>query len=278
MSAEPTTAPGQAAVQEMPPKRARTSGEKGASAYRGAPPSNPFIFTKKTVYMQRLGDAVRAGALHYIAGSIPLGKAPFLAQKFAGRYVLNPGKIADHRARRAGEDVARWLGWFDEHTGLVQWTLFYFPGKAICREERWLNPFEARITLSGYELVRMTKPGANAPVLTWRYTRAQHRLLHDQVVFAIRGKQDAVLEQLIHSLSRSPGFAGVREQVKKLWAIVKAEWKRTRSKTEDPPKIPPTIGYVRRLPDVGMRWSDLMQSIQKGRKHAQEAGAAQSSL
>lgn len=258
-------------------KRARTAGEKGASAYRGAPSSNPFIFTKKTVYMQRLGDAVRAGALHYTAGSTPLARAPFLAQKFASRYLLNPGKIADHRARRAGEDVARWLGWFDEQSGLVQWTLFYFPGKAICREERWLNPFDERITLGGYELVRMTKPGAKAPVLTWKYKREQYRFLHDQVVFAIRGRQDAVLEQLVHSLSRSPGFAGVREQVKKLWAIVKAEWRRSRSKSEDPPKIPSTLGYVRRLPDVGMRWSDLMQSVQKGRKEDREAGVSTSS-
>lgn len=47
---------------------------------------------------QVTGSPFAAGSKSYIAGSIPLAKAPFLAQKFAGRYVLNPGKIADHRA------------------------------------------------------------------------------------------------------------------------------------------------------------------------------------
>ncbi|MEL5849995.1 MAG: hypothetical protein U7M05_11635 [Candidatus Igneacidithiobacillus chanchocoensis] len=254
-------------TQESTPPMPR---RKGASAYRGQPANDPFIFTRKTVYMQRLGDAVRAGALHYISGTIPLAKVPFLVKKFAARYRINLGKIADHRARHAGEDVARWLGWYDEKTALVHWALFYFPGKTICREERWLNPFDARIRLTGYELVRITKKGAKAPVITWKYTREQYRWLHDQIVFSIRGRQDAVLDQLIFSLSKSPGFAGVREQVKGLWSIVKAEWKRVRSKHEPPPKIPPTLGYVRRLPDVGMPWSQLMKASKKGTKDEQE--------
>ncbi|MEL5849958.1 MAG: hypothetical protein U7M05_11435 [Candidatus Igneacidithiobacillus chanchocoensis] len=254
-------------TQESPPSMPHLN---GASAYRGQPVSNPFIFTKKTVYMQRLGDAVRAGALHYISGSIPLAKAPFLAKKFSARYHLNLGKIADHRARHAGEDVARWLGWYDESSGFVHWTLFYFPGKTICREERWLNPFDTRIRLTGYELVRITKKGAKAPVITWKYTREQYRWLHDQIVFSIRGRQDAALDQLIFSLSKSPGFAGVREQVKGLWSIVKAEWKRTRSKSEPQPTIPQNIGYVRRLPDAGMLWSELMKASKKGNKDEQE--------
>lgn len=244
-------------------------------SYRAAPPSNPFIFTKKTVFMQRMGDAVRAGALHYISGSIPLRKAPFLVQKFAARYHVNLSRIQDHRARQSGEDVARWLGWFDESTSLVHWVLFYYPGKTLCREERWKNPFDDRIHLTGYELVRVTKPGTKKPAITWRYTRDQYRQMHDQIVFVIRGRQDAVLDQLIFSLSKSPGFSGIREQVKKLWQIVKAEWKRTRSKNEPCPAIPTNIGYVRRLPDVGMVWSELMQSINK-QKGASDGNATES--
>ena len=237
--------------------------QKPSQSYRSAPPTNPFIFTKKTVYMQRIGDAVRSGALHYISGSIPLKKAPFLVQKFASRYHVNLSRIADHRARQAGENTARWLAWLDEPTGLVHWTLFYYPGKSICREERWKNPFDDRIHITNYELVRVTKAGAKKPVLTWRYTRDQYRNLHDQIVFTVRGRQDKILDQIIHSLHRSPGFSGVREQVKKLWQIVRAEWKRTRSKSEPCPTIPASIGYVRRLPDVGMLWSELMQSKPK---------------
>ena len=57
-----------------------------------------------------------------------------------------------------------------------------------------------------------------------------------------------------------PGFSGVRVQVKKLWDIVRAEWKRTRPRTEAVPEIPKNIGYVRRLPNVGMVWSELMKA------------------
>jgi len=247
----------------MPSSEIKPPCRPRAAASRAAPPSNPFLFTKKTVFMQRIGDAVRAGSLHYIRGTIKPEKAPFLVQKFAARYVLNAPRMTDLRARRAGENTARWLGWFNDSTGLVEWFLFYQPGKTICREERWKNPWNDRIELTGFELVRLTKPGAKAPVITWRYTREQYRSLHDQIVFAIRGRQDAVLDQLIYTLSKSPGFAGVREQVKALWQITREEWKRRRSKSEEPPKIPPNIGYVRRLPDVGVLWSELMKTQPK---------------
>lgn len=249
---------------DIPPSTVKPPRRQTAAASRAAPPNNPFIFTKKTVFMQRIGDAVRAGYLHYVRGSIKLEKTPFLVQKFASRYVLNAPRMTDLRARRAQEDTARWLGWLNESTGLVEWFLFYQPGKTICREEQWKQPWHDRITLTGYELVRLTKAGAKAPVITWRYTRERYRELHDQIVFCIRGRQDAVLDQLIYSLSKSPGFAGVRTQVKGLWKIVRDEWKRRRAKAEEPPKIPPNIGYVRRLPDVGFAWSELMQSTKKG--------------
>jgi len=237
--------------------------KQDAASSRSSHPANPFIFTSKTAYMQRIGDAVRAGALHYINGTIKLNKAPFLVQKFAARYLVNAPRMQDMRARKAGEDTARWLAWMNENSGLVEWFLFYAPGKTICREERWKQPWEDRIHLTGYELVRLTKPGAKAPVITWRYTRDRYRELHDQIVFAIRGRQDVVLEQLNFSLSKSPGFAGVRDQVKGLWKITKNEWKRRRAKEEVMPPIPQNIGYVRRLPDVGLLWSELMKNQTK---------------
>lgn len=239
---------------------------KKRASYRAASAADPFVFTKKTSFMQRLGDSVRSGARHYVGGQITLHKLPTLAQKFSERYPVNLSRVQEHRTRQAGHDAARLLCWLDDASNTVHWVLFYFPcGKNLCTLERWKNPFDDRIQLTNYELVRVTKPGAKVPVITWRYSREQYRILHDQIVFSIRGRQDAVLDQLIFSLSRSPGFSGVREQVKGLWKIVRAEWKRTRSRVEEPPKIPPNIGYVRRLPDAGMTWSQLSQP-KKGAK------------
>jgi hypothetical protein len=38
-------------------------------------PSNPFVFTKKTVFMQRLSDAMVHGAVRYIQGTIAVSKS-----------------------------------------------------------------------------------------------------------------------------------------------------------------------------------------------------------
>jgi hypothetical protein len=91
--------------------------------------------------------------------------------------------------------------------------------------------------------------------------------MHDEIVRVIRSRHDSRLEQIIYSLHRSPGFSGVRQQVKKLWSLTKKEWNRSRGKSEVMPEIPKNIGYVRRLPDVGDLWSELAI---KGKKDEEE--------
>jgi hypothetical protein len=103
----------------------------------------------------------------------------------------------------------------------------------------------------------LTKPGADHPVWTWRYTRTRYEELREAVVQSIRRKRDDELRQLIHTLWRSPGFSGIREQVKKIADVIRSEWKRTRSNSETMPEIPARLGYVRRLPDVGKRLLEL---------------------
>lgn len=236
------------------------------SAYRGKAPTNPWLFTKKTVWMQRATDAIRAGAKWSIQGSTALDKVPFLVAKFSDRYPTNLTSRADRAARQRWETVQRWIGYLDETSGLVHWALFVWPGKDFDpSSDAWRDPIKDRFRHTGYEVVRITKQGAKAPVLTWRYQKDQFERLHDEIVQIIRLRQDARLVQMIHTLHRSPGFAGVRTQVKKLWDITRAEWKRTRAKAEEMPEIPKNIGYVRRLPDVGAMWSELMQTHSKGR-------------
>ena len=221
---------------------------------------DPFVFTKKTPYMQRIADIVRSDSVRYISGQIDPVKLGHLAAKFAARYAMPTGKVALLRAKRTSAGAARLLAWLDDSSGTIHWVLFYWPGDVPCAVEKWIDPKKQRISLTHYELVRITKPGTKAPVWTWKYERDQYHHLRDEIIAAIRLRQDARLEQIIHSLHRSPGFAGVREQVKSLWRLIKSEWRRVRSKNEPAPEIPKNIGYVRRLPDVGLPWSELMQS------------------
>ncbi len=49
-------------------------------------PSNPFIFTKKTVYMQRIADAVSKNSTRYMQGVVSIDNAGVLASKFDKNY------------------------------------------------------------------------------------------------------------------------------------------------------------------------------------------------
>jgi hypothetical protein len=256
-------------VKDSPPAEASRVVEASALRVRrrrakpsAAPtaPRNPFIFTRKASFMQRIADLVRTGHLLYVQGVIPLEKAGFLAAKFEQRFQVERNKLEASRARKRGEHSARLLFWLPDDSEQVHWILLYCPGSVIDTTEKWRNALSDRIHLTGYELVRLTKAGADHPCWTFRYTRARYDELREAVVQAIRRKRDDELRQLIYTLWRSPGFAGIRTQVKKIADVIRGEWRRTRSKSEQMPEIPAHLGYVRRLPDVGAMWSDLVKS------------------
>ena len=254
----PSAAPAPPPAAAPPAARAaRRRAKPAAASPAPTAPRNPFILTKKTVFMQRIADLVRNGHNLYVQGTIPLEKAGFLAAKFEQRFQVERNKLEASRARKRGEHSARLLFWLAEESEQVHWILLFCPGSVIDETEKWRYALSDRIQLTGYELVRLTKEGADHPVWTWRYTRTRHDELREAVVQAIRRKRDDELRQLIHTLWRSPGFAGIRAQVKKFGDVIRAEWKRTRSNSETMPEIPARLGYVRRLPDVGKRLSEL---------------------
>ncbi|MBK7300509.1 MAG: hypothetical protein IPI79_09210 [Moraxellaceae bacterium] len=65
-------------------------------------PSNPFVFTKKTVFMQRLSDAIVHGAVRYIQGTVPVLKAGAFASKMTQRYDCDLTPAQASRKRKAG--------------------------------------------------------------------------------------------------------------------------------------------------------------------------------
>lgn len=228
-----------------------------------APPniSNPFVFTKKTPFMQRIADLVRSGHTQYMNGVIPVEKAGFFAQKMEAQFQTNRSKVEACRARKRGEGSARLLFLHQGQERLLIWILLYQVGNQPDQtESRWRDALEDKIVLTGYELVRQTRPGATKPAWSWRYSHTQYERLRDQIIQSIRGKRDDVLRQLIHSIARSPGFAGVRDQVKNIFDLIKSEWKRRRAKTEQCPVLP-KHGYTRRVEDHGCRLTELRDQI-----------------
>jgi hypothetical protein len=230
------------------------------SQTRKSSPTNPFIFTKKAPWMQRIASTVGQGAQHYIQGTTKLAKAAFRCADLHKRYKVNSAKHQDLKARKIKQPVARWFAWFDGADD-VHWVLLVDRIDESNQAESWRNVTTDRIQLTGYELVRKTRPGAKAPSWTWQYSRSREHALRDQIVSAIRFRQDVQVAQIIHSLTRTIGFAGARQQVKKCFALMRSEWKRTRSHSEVLPEIPKFIGFLQRVGDKGELWSELMKGV-----------------
>lgn len=232
----------------------------------------PFIFTQKTAFMQRVADLVRTGHRSYVQGYIPASKAQGLEHKFQERHQVRRGKLAASRARKLGLSTSRLLFWWPgKDAEEFLWILLHQHGKQPDTTERWRDALQDRITVTGYELVRLTKPTEPKPVWTWRYSRTRHDELRGQLIHAIRSKHDAELAILIDMVGRTPGFAGARDQVKKFKDLVIAEWQRSRHKSEPLPSLPQRIGYVRRVRDKGMLCSELTPLI--GKANRARAGA-----
>lgn len=238
--------------------------------------ADPFVFTKKTVLMQRISDAVRLGHTRYVVGVTTLEKTRALAEKFDRLYQPNLEKTAAHRSRKAGKATTR-LFFLNLGGEAVWWILLATEGDFAIGDDRekWRDPIAkgSRVELTGYELVQVTKPGLKTPAWTWRYTRKQHDALREAVIQAIRTRHDADLKQLIQTIWRTPGFSGAREQAMKFKDLIEGEWKRSRGPAEALPEIPKRLGYVRRLKDVGKPASTLLREFNLAEKSALTGGA-----
>lgn len=213
--------------------------------------------------MQRCADLVRSGHHRYISGEISVGKAAYLEDKFRRLYDANLNRLEASRHRSRGRATSRLLMFAEEmRPGKLIWILLVTDGLLpIETNENWLDPMNARqrIAFWGYELVRLPKPEEPKPTWTWRYEKNRLQELRNRIRHLIRVKQDHELDAMINSLWRSPGFAGVRVQIKLIGQLIQDEWKRSRRQPELMPSIPRRIGYVQRLKDKGLKLSVLLK-------------------
>ncbi|MFA7484163.1 MAG: hypothetical protein WC314_26950 [Vulcanimicrobiota bacterium] len=169
-------------------------------------------------------------------------------RKFARYYRIDLDRNRRARAKKAGEGCAVLLTW-ESSPGVLAWFLLVSPGDHPAHQlERLrdaLDP-QSRITLTGYELIRATRPGAAAPSWTWRMTASTYTDWRRRIIDMVRRGDGLTLRQAIVSLHRVPGFAGSRSQVKKCLTLLKAEWKRSRG-SEALPALPKLLPYVRRV-------------------------------
>lgn len=91
----------------------------------------------------------------------------------------------------------------------------------------------------------------------------------------MRGHDNTVAKQLCLSLYHTPGFWGIRSQVGKLVALMKAEWRRSRSEAFVLPKL--RLRYVQRLPTKGLPLSTVLWQAHVADRTAAASTAVKSS-
>lgn len=223
---------------------------------------NPFVFTKKAPFMQRIADLVRTGHTRYITGDIPVNKAGFFAAKMDFHYGCYKTSMSQFYIRKAGNCSARLLFYYANGNPNLRWILLITLGNFLTPDsghERWISVTEERVNITGYELVRYIRAGKTDPSWTWRYSKKREAEIRLAILTAIRRHHTHELLQIVDTIWRSPAFHGVREQVKKLESFIKAEWQRTSS--GEVPALPKGLGYVRRLPDKGKRLTEILKEL-----------------
>lgn len=215
--------------------------------------------------MQRLCDMTRQAHHYYVMGSIPIDRAAVLVSKFQGRFQIDKDKYARARLRNAGYASTRLMMYLPAADAeQLLWVLVHCPGAEPDKTERWRDARVDRIVITGYELVRLTKPQEPRPNWTWRYTRERESELRDELIRCIRSHRDRELAQLIETIWRTPGFAGARAQVKKMADLIRREWKLRRKSSDPMPPIPARLGYLQRVADKGVTLSKLQADCAAG--------------
>lgn len=234
-----------------------------------AAPFDPEIPRYQTVAMQRLLDGVTSGYCHHTGGIVPAAKASALADKFHDLYGI--GITRNQRAYRKirGMANARLMLYphLDEAPGF-RWWLLTTPGSGPIHERERLKDVtvasERLCWGDRFELVHLPRPGVPAR-WTWRMTREEYQAWHERIRIAVRHRDsDDLVQQLIWSLFRIPGFGGLRDQVKLLRRQLVKEWQRSRRASAPMPPVPAFIGYVRRAGCESYPLSLIQQRMVQG--------------
>jgi len=220
---------------------------------------DPLIFDKKSVFMQRIADQVRRGYRHYALGEVSIERARPLAMKFARLYGVHLHRNQKARERAYGHASACLL-WWRAHTDTLVFCLLVTPGQHAAHaleSMRDVHARDTRLTLGEYELVQRPRADSARPAWTWRLTQEAYEGWRLRALEVCRGANDFEVTQYLEALHATPGFAGIREQVRKVKALFRSEWKRRRTDRSVCPRVGTKHRYVHRLSNSGVRLSAL---------------------
>jgi len=205
--------------------------------------------------MKRIQDRVRVGYVRWVGGEIEPDRWPALALKLDGLYHTRRTTKQRHRARAKGIGSAMLIAYYDARAQMVRWILQVsgvgiHPALSMEANMRDATTREGRVVLPamGYELVRLDGKW------TWRMTELHRGAWHSRMRRAAShpdpDSAGMLARQIVWSLSRVPGFSGIRRDAFALRGRLLREWRRLRAKADMrllPLRPWPRIGYARRI-------------------------------
>jgi len=212
--------------------------------------TDPPVFTRKTVFLQRIQDAVAKGYCHYISGQVSPQKALVLCRKFAELYDVQNDKNTRYRRKANGLGNARLLLYLRKDLSLY-FVMLVTPGEHVAHHlEKLQDCRTVPLCFEEFELVLLTLKGRSRPTLTWRFTKATVLAWQSRLHQNTAHHDKVGLYQSWYSLYRVPGFAGVRRQVGELVAFWRREWQMLRGDAPCPICYPHEEMKFRTLPGI----------------------------
>lgn len=235
---------------------------------------DPLVLTHLSTLMQRAADYVRLGYCHWVSGEIAADKVKAFTQKLDKLYCVGRTRHQKAYARLKGEasavlllyspraSTSRPTSAVDAQTSAMpalppvvsvpaetklRWFLLISSGEHLAfRLERLRNATEVggRLQIGGYELVQLPRPGQAAPAWSWRMAERVYEGWRARIILIARRQPDRLSDEL-SQLARTPGFAGCRAQIKKLFQLAKGEYQRHAPNNSR--LILPKIRYVQRI-------------------------------
>jgi hypothetical protein len=183
----------------------------------------------QTAFMQHLQRLVSTGHVYWCADVIPQDRLPAFAEKWSsfGLAADIPARAYRKRSGKASVHLCLAPMSFDDQDKVLWWMLSTEGAQGLGNSDRVPGRVkdcrlaEARIVFGHYELLQLPRSASaekSGPVSwTWRLSASRYREWEALLVERIKARDTDGLKEAAACLVAMPMFAGVREQVKRLF-------------------------------------------------------------
>jgi hypothetical protein len=178
------------------------------------------ISTSKSAALSRILDCVPKGYTHYCKGTIQAGKLASLIRKFHDCYGICCTPAQRITRKKHGKANCLLVVFQPEAVEVAEWLLLATKGSGL-EVERMASVLEKpRLTWLGYELARYPNRGKTS--WTWKRAKTEVTELYELLATWLNRKNPTQLQTALQRIANQPGFHGVREQSKELFAFARS--------------------------------------------------------